>query len=61
MITLNTPDGGHWRVGSDYTNATRGWLRSSLRGEITVPRTGWEYWAGSGSGWLADNTVSIDY
>ena len=59
MITLNTADKGFWLVGSDYTK-TGGWLGSSLSGEITVPRTGWEYSTG-GHGWLADNTLYIDY
>ena len=46
-------------MGSDYTK-NGGWLESSLAGEITVPRTGWKYWTG-GSGWRADDTLSIDY
>ena len=60
MITLNTADYGYWLVGKDYTEAV-GWLKSSQRCEITVPRTGWEYWAGSGSGFVADNSLSIDH
>ena len=60
MITLYTADIGWWMVGPDYTEKA-GWLESSLRGEITVPRTGWEFWAGSGSGFVADNSVSIDH
>ena len=60
MITLYTADIGWWMVGPDYTEKA-GWLESSLRGEITVPRTGWKYTPGKGSGWVVDNTVSIEY
>ena len=61
MITLITADDGYWMVGDDYTK-TSGCLKSSLRGYIIVPRTGWEYGTGSeGHGWRADNTLSINY
>ena len=59
MITLNTPDTGRWMVSDDY-NKNRGWLKSSLYGEITVPRTGWKY-TPEGPGWVVDNTLSINY
>ena len=59
MITLNTADKGWWMVRDDYTESA-GWLSSSLAGEITVPRTGWEY-TPDGSGWLADNTLYTNY
>ena len=59
MITLNTADKGWWMVRDDYTESA-GWLSSSLAGEITVPRTGWEYGTG-GSDWVVDNTLSIEY
>ena len=49
LITLNTADKGYWMVSDDYTE-TAGWLRSSLQGDITVPRTGWVYYT-PGSGW----------
>ena len=46
-------------VGSDYTK-NGGGLVSSLRGDITLPRTGWEY-TPQKSDWRADNTLYIDY
>ena len=45
-------------VGDDITTP-RGWLNSEERGLLTPPRTGWQYW--DGTGWTSDHTLVFNY